>query len=177
MSLRDLLEKKQSSIVKKWFEFVIDTYAPDAAVFFKNQSDGFLNPVGGTTRSILETLYETLLKKADTDSIVATLEPLIKIRAVQNFSPSQAVGFLFVLKTLIRKELKKELKKIDPEELVSMDTRIDSLALIGFDVFVQCREKIYNLKTNTERSKIYTAFARAGLIKEIAADEPDLKFV
>jgi RsbRD-like negative regulator of sigma factor len=177
MGLKDLLEKKQPSIVKKWFEFVIDTYAPDAAIFFKNQSDGFLNPVGGTTRSILDTLYETLLKKADTDKITVTMEPLIKIRAVQNFSPSQAVGFLFVLKTLIRKELKKELKKIDPEELVSMDARIDSLALIGFDVFVQCREKIYNLKTNTERSKIYTAFARAGLIKEIAADEPDLKFV
>jgi len=177
MGLTDLLEKKKSSIVKKWFEFVADTYAPDAALFFKNQGDLFLNPVGGTTQNILEKLFETLLQKADTDSTAVTMEPLIKIRAVQNFSPSQAVGFLFVLKTLIRKEIKKEIKKIDPEELVSIDTRIDSLVLIGFDVFVQCREKIYDLKTNTERSKIYTAFARAGLIKEIAADEPDLKFV
>ena len=177
MGLTDLLEKKKSSIVKKWFEFVVDTYAPDAALFFKNQRDNFLNPVGGTTRSILEKLFEALLEKVDADSIAITMEPLIKIRAVQNFSPSQAVGFLFVLKTLIRKELQKEIKKIDPEELVSIDARIDSLALIGFDVFVQSREKIYDLKTNTERSKIYTAFARAGLIKEIAADEPDLKFV
>ncbi len=177
MGLTDLLEKKKSSIVKKWFEFVADTYAPDAALFFKNQRDSFLNPVGGTTRSILEKLFEALLEKIDADSIAITMEPLIKIRAVQKFSPSQAVGFLFVLKALIRKELKKEIKKIDPEELVSIDARIDSLALIGFDVFVQCREKIYDLKTNTERSKIYTAFARAGLIKEIAADEPDLKFV
>ena len=177
MELRYLLENKKSSIVKKWFEFVIDTYAPDAALFFKNQRDDFLNPVGGTTRSILEKLFETLLENVDTDSIAVMLEPLIKIRAVQKFSPSQAVGFLFVLKTIIRKELKKELKKIHPEELELVDTRIDSLALIGFDVFVQCREKIYDLRTNTERSKIYTAFARAGLIKEIAADEPDLKFV
>ena len=177
MGLRDLLEKKKSAIVKKWFEFVVDTYAPDAALFFKNQTDNFLNPVGGTTRSVLEKLFKALLEKVDADSIAVTMEPLIKIRAVQSFSPSQAVGFLFVLKTLIRKEIKKEIKKIDPEELVSIDARIDSLALIGFDVFVQCREKIYDLKTNTERSKIYTAFARAGLIKEIAADEPDLKFV
>jgi len=177
MGLRSLLENKKSSIVKKWFEFVADTYAPDAAMFFKNQTDLFLNPVGGTARKILEKLFEALLEKSDADSIAVTLEPLIKIRAVQSFSPSQAVGFLFVLKTLIRKELKKELKKIDPEELVSIDARIDSLALIGFDVFVQCREKIYDLKTNTERSKIYSAFARAGLIKGIAADEPDLKFV
>ena len=177
MGLRNLLENKKSSIINKWFEFVTDTYAPDAALFFKNQGDGFLNPVGGTTRDILEKLFEAILEKADADGIAVTLEPLIKIRAVQNFSPSQAVGFLFVLKTIIRKELKKELKKINPEELVSIDARIDSLALIGFDIFMQCREKIYDLKTNTERSKIYTAFARAGLIKEIAADEPDLKFV
>lgn len=173
MGLRNLLENKKSSIINKWFEFVTDTYAPDAALFFKNQRDGFLNPVGGTTRDILEKLFEAILEKTDADGIAVTLEPLIKIRAVQNFSPSQAVGFLFVLKTIIRKEL----KKINPEELVSIDARIDSLALIGFDIFMQCREKIYDLKTNTERSKIYTAFARAGLIKEIAADEPDLKFV
>ena len=177
MELTSLLENKKSSIVKKWFELVIDTYAPDAALFFKNQSDDFLNPVGGTTRNILETLFETLLDNFDTDRIALTLEPLIKIRAVQKFSPSQAVGFLFALKTLIRNELKKELKKINTEELDLVDSRIDSLALIGFDVFVQCREKIYDLRTHTERSKIYTAFARAGLIKEIAADEPDLKFV
>jgi hypothetical protein len=177
MGLRNLLENKKSSIINKWFEFVTDTYAPDAALFFKNQGDGFLNPVGGTTRNILEKLFEAILEKADADGIAVTLEPLIKIRAVQNFSPSKAVGFLFVLKTILRKELKKELKNINPEELELIDARIDSLALIGFDVFMQCREKIYDLKTNTERSKIYTAFARAGLIKEIAADEPDLKFV
>lgn len=177
MELKSLLENKKPSIVKKWFELVIDTYAPDAALFFKNQRDDFLNPVGGTTRNILETLFEALLENVDTKSIAVTLEPLIKIRAVQKFSPSQAVGFLFALKALIRKELKKELIKINSEELDLVDTRIDSLALIGFDVFVQCREKIYDLRTQTERSKIYTAFARAGLIKEIAADEPDLKFV
>ena len=96
MGLRNLLENKKSSIINKWFEFVTDTYAPDAALFFKNQRDGFLNPVGGTTRNILEKLFEAILDKTDADGIVVTLEPLIKIRAVQNFSPSQAVGFLFV---------------------------------------------------------------------------------
>jgi len=177
MQLKKLLEDKKSSIVKKWFEFVIETYAPDAAIFFKSQRDNFANPVGETTRSSLEKLYDVLLERNDVDSITTTLEPLIKIRAVQDFSPSQAVGFLFSLKTIIRDELKKDLKKIDPADLASVDSSIDALALIGFDIFVQCREKIYSLKTNEERSKIYTAFARAGLIKEIEADEPDLKFV
>lgn len=177
MGLKKLLEDKKSSIVKNWVQMTIDSYAPDAAMFFKNQMNDFLNPVGGTIRSSLESLYDTVLFKKDADSIKSTLEPLIKIRAVQNFSASQSVGFLFALKTIIREELKKDLKKIDPTSLASIDASIDAMALIGFDLYVQCREKIYDLKTNEERSKIYKAFARAGLIKDVAADEPNLKFV
>ncbi len=177
MALKKLLEDKKSSIVKKWVQMTIDSYAPDAAMFFNNQMNDFLNPVGGTIRSSLESLYDTILFKKDADRIKSILEPLIKIRAVQNFTASQAVVFIFFLKKIIREELKKELKKIDPKSLASIDSGIDAMALIGFDIYVQCREKIYDLKTNEERSKIYKAFARAGLIKDIAADEPDLKFV
>ncbi len=155
----------------------IDSYAPDAAMFFSNQMNDFLNPVGGTIRSSLESLYDTILFKKDVESIKSILEPIIKIRAVQNFTASQAVGFLFFLKKIIRKELRGELKKIDPTSLASIDAGIDAMALIGFDIYVQCREKIYDLKTNEERSKVYKAFARAGLIKDVAADEPNLKFV
>jgi len=177
MVLEKLLEEKKSSIVKIWVQRTIDSYAPDAAMFFKNQMNDFLNPVGGTIRSSLESLYDTILFKKDAESIKSTLEPLIKIRAVQNFSASQAVAFLFFLKKIIREELKKEMKKIDPTSLAAVDASIDAMVLIGFDIYVQCREKIYDLKTNEERSKIYKAFARAGLIKDVAADEPDLKFV
>jgi hypothetical protein len=177
MGLKKLLEDKKSSIIKNWVQITIDSYAPDAAMFFKNQMNDFLNPVGGTIRSSLESLYNTIFFNKDADRIKSTLEPLIKIRAVQNFSASQAVGFLFALKPIIREELKKDLKKIDPASLAAIDASIDAMALIGFDVYVQCREKIYDLKTNEERSKIYKAFARAGLIKDVAADEPNLKFV
>ncbi len=177
MVLKKLLEEKKSSIVKKWVKTAIDTYAPDAAMFFKNQMNDFLNPVGGTVRTSLESLYDAILFRKDIDSIKSALEPLIKIRAVQNFTASQAVGFLFALKTIIRDELKKELKRIGPASLAPVDAAIDAMALIGFDIYVQCREKIYDLKTNEERSKVYKAFARAGLIKDIAADDSDLKFV
>jgi len=177
MVLKKLLEDKKSSIVKNWVHMTIDSYAPDAAMFFKNQMNDFLNPVGGTIRTSLETLYDTILFKKDADRIKSSLEPLIKIRAVQDFSASQAVGFLFALKPIIRTALKKDLKKVDPASLASIDASIDAMALIGFDLYVQCREKIYDLKTNEERSKVYKAFARAGLIKDIAADEPNLKFV
>jgi hypothetical protein len=45
--------------------------------------------------------------------------------------------------------------------------------LIAFDIFVRCREKIYHLKATEEQSKIYRAFARAGLVRENSDDQPE----
>lgn len=177
MGLKKLLEARRTSILNQWIDVVIGSYPPDSAIFFKSQGDGFLNPVGETTRTSLKKLFDSIINQNETDSWKASLEPLMKIRAVQNFTASQAVGFLFSLKTIIRKELKKDSQDLDSTDLVSMENRIDSMVLAGFDIYMQCREKIYDLKTNEERSKIYKAFARAGLIKDIAADEPELKFV
>ena len=82
-----------------------------------------------------------------------------------------------MLKPIIRKVFKKNKNKLSVDDLLEMESRIDRLALAGFNVFMACREHIYSMKTNVERDKIYKAFARAGLIKEVPADEPNPKFV
>ena len=177
MQLYRLLEAKKTLILKRWFDQVIDGYPPDTAVFFKMQRDAFANPVGATARSVLEQLFEALLQKKDSKTISAILDPLIRIRAVQNFTPSQAVSFLFSLKSIVQELLKNEIRELPLAELAVFDAEIDRVALSGFNIYMECREKIYDLKTNEERNKIYKAFARAGLIKEIEADEPNIKFV
>ncbi len=177
MQLNRLLEAKKTFILKKWFEQIMNSYAPDTAMFFKMQKDAFANPVGATTRSVLKELFDAILEKKDADAISTIVDPLIRIRAVQNFSPSQAVGFIFILKQTIRDVLENEINDILLNDIFSFENEIDKAALIGFNTFMTCREKIYNLRTNEERNKIYKAFARAGLIKEIEADKPNLKFV
>lgn len=177
MQLNRLLETKKTFIVKKWFEQVMAGYEPDAATFFKMQKDAFANPVGTTTNTVLEELFDAILEKKDTDTISSIVDPLIRIRAVQNFTPSQAIGFILILKQTIRDVLKNGITNISLNDFFSLENEIDKAALIGFNIFMACREKIYNLRTNEERNKIYKAFARAGLITEVEADEPDLKFV
>ena len=177
MEFVTLLDKKKESIVTAWFEKVIQTYAPDAAMFFQNQQDAFANPVGSTTKQSLTGLFNALLNRQEDDSLADIIDPLIRIRAVQDFTPSQAAGFVYFLKPIVRNYFKKNHKKLHIDELLDVESRIDGLALIGFDVFMACREQIYSMKTNVERDKIYKAFARAGLIKEVAADEPNPKFV
>jgi hypothetical protein len=77
------------------------------------------------------------------------LDQIIRIRAIQNFSPSQAVAFVFFLKTVIREALEEDIKQSGiKEELLVIETRIDQLALLAFDQYMVCREKLYDLKAN-----------------------------
>jgi hypothetical protein len=65
----------------------------------------------------------------------------VRIRAVQNFTPSQAIGFVFDLKGLIRAMAPADRQA--SKEMVVIESRIDALALLAFDLYMSCREKIY----------------------------------
>jgi hypothetical protein len=47
--------------------------------------------------------------------------------------------------------------------------------MMAFNIYVECKEKIYDLKANEMRNTTYKAFKRAGLVREMPVDEPDIK--
>lgn len=174
MHLEKLLSDRKGDIVGRWFNSVIDTYAPETARIFKSRGNQFTNPVAASTQKSLQGVFSGLLQPANPDQLATALDPLVRIRAVQNFTPSQAIGFVFTLKTIIRNILGHELRtKQLADQLTAFDKKIDDLALTAFDVYMQCREKIYDLKAGQERNSVYRAFARAGLISEISEDGPN----
>ncbi len=175
LNLTKLLEKNKSSITKEWFELVITTYPSDTSSFFKNSKDPFSNPVGSTTIKGLEALYNELLGEMDRTAITDSLDPIIRIRAVQDFTPSRATGFIISLKKIIRKKLIKNLKDSHTiNELLQFESKIDELSLIAFNIYMSCREKIYEIKGNEEKKRTFKAFERAGLIAEIPENQPGL---
>ncbi len=173
MRLSDLLKKKKATIIKEWFNITVNSYPPDTAAFLKRQKDHFANPVGSTISQNLGPLFDELVMEMDPDTITNLLDPIIRIRAVQVIlSSSQAVAFIFSLKEAVRKNLKKELldNKI-LNELLLFESKIDELGLTAFDIFVKCREQIYNFKAYEERNRTFRAFKRAGLVAEIPEAE------
>ena len=176
MRLNNLLAQRKTAILKNWFTLAIETYPPDTASFLKRQKDPFANPVGRTISKSLEGLFNELLKEMDYEIITSFLDPIIRIRAIQNFSPSQAVSFIFLLKKAVRENTKKEVPEEQLfNELLLFESKIDQLVMIAFNLYMQCREKIYDLKANEMRNTTYKAFKRAGLVSEISAGTPDLK--
>ncbi|MBW2240069.1 MAG: RsbRD N-terminal domain-containing protein [Deltaproteobacteria bacterium] len=176
MRLNDLLTQKKTAITKKWFALAIGTYPADTVKFLKSQKDPFANPVGRTIYRGLEALFDELLKGMDVENITSHLDPIIRIRAIQNFSPSQAVRFIFFLKKAINDSLHKEIfQKQMIADWQLFESKIDELSLIAFNLYMQCREKIFELKANEMKNRTFKAFERAGLVSEIPADGPNLE--
>lgn len=165
MGLNDVLIKKKELIVRDWFDKVVETYPSDTSRFLKSQKDPFANPVGNTTLRGLEGMFDEILAGMDQASLLSFLDPIIRIRAVQSFSASQATGFIFSLKSIVRTLAEKEIHE-NPSEWMTLDSKIDTLALMCFDIYMGCREKVYDIKANEEKNRMYGLLERAGLLKE-----------
>jgi hypothetical protein len=165
--LLKIIEQKKAAILKNWFDLTAQTYAPDTAKFIKSKTDPFANPVGGSIRNGLDGLLDQLIHDMDPQSINSYLDPIIRIRAVQNFTPSQAVAFILSLKKALRKNLTKELRDIrNIKGLLELEFKIDQLSMMAFDLYMQCREKIYQLSANEMKNRTLRAFERAGLVSK-----------
>lgn len=154
MGVKDLLAQNRSAIVQKWFDRIAKTYPANSQKFIKEQKDRFANPVGSTIRQGIEGLYEELLRDMDTGKVREYLDSIVRIQAVQDFSPSEALSFIPSLKGIIREELKREMQERRVlEELSEIETRIDRLTLLAFDRYMRCREKIYEIRMQEMRAQ------------------------
>lgn len=165
--LEKILSKHKAAISKQWFNLAAQTYAVDTAKFLQSKTDPFANPVGSTLMTGLDGILEHLIHAADPRGLHSHLDSIIRIRAVQNFTPTQATAFILSLKKILRDFLAKELQdRRLAEEFIELESEIDQVCLMAFDIYMQCREKVNQLKANETRDRTFKAFERAGLIKE-----------
>ena len=87
----------------------MNSYPVDTSMFLKQENDRFVNPVGYTISREIEVIYDELLGERHPDKFFASLDSIIRIRSVQDFTPSQAIAFVFRLKKAVRDELDSEI--------------------------------------------------------------------
>jgi hypothetical protein len=164
MPLTTLLAQKKSTILGHWLTTIYESYPPQTAIFLRKEKDRFDNPMGYRFSQGLEGLYNALLEESDREQILTFLDEIIRIRALQNFTPSQSLAFIFLLKDIIRRELAEEIRKEHlAEELVDLESRIDGLALLGFDVYTKRREKIQEIRVDEIKRKVSGLMRKAGI--------------
>lgn len=168
MSLGDLLSEKRESILDKWFDLILNTYHPDTAKFLKNQKNQFTNPVGSTIYTSMERLLDELVSdKLDRDRIISLLDDIIRIRAIQGFTPSQSLSFIPALKDIVREEISDNSNAGLSEEMLAFERRLDTIIMSSFDVYMECRERLYEIKSNEIRNMTAKLVERANHIFEM----------
>lgn len=170
MSIDKILAEKRSKIIKKWRDAIIKSYPEDGQGFLKREKSQFANPVGLTISTEIETLYDEIIRGDDTEKISSCLDSIIRIRAVQDFKPSRAVAFVLQLRQIIREELGDG----HPGEMHILGNRIDEIALLAFDVYSACRQKISDIRVNEVKNQVGKLLERANLIVEIPEQRPAL---
>jgi len=154
--IAEILNSKKEAIVSKWIDLIFNSFPEEAGNFLKLKKNQFSNPIGYTITTNSEKIFEELINKQNIENIDLLLDDILKISAVQSFSPSQAVTFIFDLKKIIRDELKVELmEKTISDELINFELLIDQVVLRAFDLYMKSREKIFKIRINELKSKSY----------------------
>jgi hypothetical protein len=141
-------KQKRSAILVKWLDQTLASYPSQTSQFLRSEKDRFRNPVGNTLREGLATLLDEITGQMDAGKIKAALESVVRLRAVQDFTAAQAVGFVFALREILYDNL-------EGGGPPAWHKRIDEMALLGFDLYVRCREEIYEIKARQRQREGY----------------------
>ena len=154
--LTDALRVRKGAIVRAWLARMLRAYPDHTSRFLDREQDPFRNPVGHTLKEALAALFDELLGEMNAEKVTPLLDGIVRIRAVQDFTASQAVAFPFHLKMVLRETVGDQFRR-DPEGngLAALDDRIDQMALLAFDLFMRCRESIYEVRANETRRRLY----------------------
>ena len=156
-------------MLDRWLASALQCHSEETARFLEAEKDPFRNPVGHTLRENLAVLLDQVLGKLEPQRVQAALENIIRIRAVQELTPSQALQFVFQLRPILRQSL-------TDANHEALDARVDQLALWAFDEYARCRERIADLRISESRRGMgLAAVRRAPELSEPVLDDPEVR--
>ncbi|HSL19544.1 MAG TPA: RsbRD N-terminal domain-containing protein [Methylomirabilota bacterium] len=167
MSLH-LSQTDRDTVVERWFDRIVDRYPVETARFLRDQQDPFANPVGAALREELAPILDGVLDDRDPVQLAPGLDRIVRIRALQDMSPSQAVGFVLDLKEIFDDVVSEASDAVRRD----FDDRVDHLLLAAFDVYSGCREQVSEIRVREIRNRSLKQMERLNEWREQRAGEP-----
>ena len=161
MSL-NLSQGDRTEIVRRWFDTTVDRYPAETAKFLRVQADPFANPVGAALREELAPILDVLLDEDDMASVEPSLDRIVRVRALQDMSPADAVSFVLILKEIFP-EVVGATTRADRD---AFEQRVDGLLLTAFNVFSRCREQVYEIRVKEIRNRSLKVMERLNSWRE-----------
>lgn len=152
--MKEVLRAHEKSLLDAWFEQMMHSYPTEARKYFKKINSGFTNPVGANLYHSLGGLLHELISDApDADVVNEHVYMILRIKAVQEVLPSQAVSFVPALKQIVEDVCGKALTDagVTTKEWLEFYSDIDTVGLYAFDSYSESRELIYKMRLDQIR--------------------------
>ncbi|KHK02108.1 RsbRD N-terminal domain-containing protein [Desulfovibrio sp. TomC] len=174
LKLVDFLVLDQQVVLDAWFDLILGTYSENTAVLWKKRDDPFANPVRHRFEAGMRGIVMGLAtcgEAPDAATFIPFLDEIVRVRAVQDFTPSQATAFIFLLKKAVREALWPKIIEHNLfVQLLALESAIDVLALFSLDIYCECREKIYALRIDQIKKQYDRLLKRANLVCDLSAE-------
>jgi hypothetical protein len=166
MAIEQHLLKHKKRLAGRWFDLLAASYPAETVRLLKKETNQFANPVGHTFFVAIGEIIDEFLGQNSPQALTSMLDKMIRIRAVQDFSPSSSLEFIFDLKTIAREILEEETAAgtVSGEELSGFDRKVDGLALLAFDVYARCRQDLFEVRMNELKNRTNRLLKRAEII-------------
>lgn len=155
MNVSAIFQEHSKEIISAWIDIVHSTYHFDTKGFLRTKKDRFCNPVGEMTETVAKYLYDAVAgEPIDVTVVSGKLERFVKLRSVQDFSPSQGIGILYLMKPIMRTKLMPlfvAANKLD--DYLEAESRLDTLALMAFDIYISTRETLAEMRIKEIRDQ------------------------
>jgi len=161
MELAEWMAQHRQELVRDWIRRAMAAYPAESRVIFERNRDRFANPMPHIISTSLERLFDELLKGIEPTTAAPIMADIVRVKAVQDFTPAQALSFVFELKVVLKEALDRELEK--PEILKALwllERDIDRMAGLAFDAYVGCREKVFEIRVNEIRNQTHMLIRR-----------------
>jgi hypothetical protein len=170
-NLKKQLARRKAALVHACLDKAVRAYSPETVAVLRRERDRFANPVGHALSAGIRGLVDGLLSDADAAELGLCVEPILKIRSVQDLPPSRALAFVLVLKEVIREQLGDTLRSPGiTEEWDELEGRLDQLALLAFDLFTRWREQVQEIRVRDLKRNVAVHLRRLELAEDDDAE-------
>lgn len=156
-----ILRAHREEVINSWVEAVFATYPLETTGFLRTRSDPFTNPVAHMTREAAGILFDAVAgEEVEAATVRASLDRFVKLRAVQKFAPSQSLAVFYLMKPILREKVMPEMRlKGLLDDYLAAESRLDTLALLAFDIYSEARETVAELRVRETKNQ-YAQLAR-----------------
>lgn len=176
MKAVEILRSRKKEAVEKWTEAVFATYPLETSGFLRTKNDPFTNPVAHMTRQAAAAIYDAVAgEEVEPAATKAAIERFIRLRAVQKEGAGQNMAVFYLMKPVLRELLLPEMAQAgELEAYLEMESRLDTIALLAFDMYVSSRDTVYEARIREIRNQ-HSQLARwAQKLESGAADSPEI---